>query len=92
MEARFDLRQAARLAAVVIVAGAAAVITTLGLAGLEHEVLIRTIGQEGIAGIDGTLSDLAMVAADYGLGLVVGLSALVLGYRRYVRRRARDIQ
>ena len=81
MRSRSELILAAGLVAAVAVAALAGTATTLGLAALEHEIMVRTIGQDGIVAIDDTLPSFLMVAADYGAGLIVGVVALIVGWR-----------
>lgn len=86
MRSPSELVLAARILASIAVAAVAGTATTLGLAALEHEIMVRTIGQDGIVAIDDTLPSLLMVAADYGVGLIVGLLALIVGWRLASRR------
>jgi hypothetical protein len=57
------------------------------MALLGHEVLAAVYGDEGIAAIDDTLPMFVAVGSAYLAGIVAGLAVLVIGWRRFFRRR-----
>lgn len=69
-----------------IAVSAAFIVALLG-ALLLHQVLVLTVGEEGIPYIDGTLAMTALLFADYAIALVAGLAAFALGWTRFVRPR-----
>ena len=62
-----------------------AVGVAIGVALLSHELLVATIGEDGILAIDDTPKMMALVAATYGSGALAGLVVLVIGWRRFLR-------
>ena len=74
-----------KIALLVGLAAAAAVVVTLGLATLAHEVLTRTIGQEAIQASDA--GGVAFIVAAYLAGGIAAIAVFVLGWNRFIRRR-----
>lgn len=62
-----------------------AVVVTIGLALLAHEVLVRTVGQDAIQTRD--LRGLLIVGGAYAAGAISALAVFVIGWRRFVRGR-----
>jgi hypothetical protein len=69
------------------IAVSAAFIVALVGALLLHQVLVLTVGEEGIPSIDGTLAMTALLFADYAVALVAGLAVFAFGWTRFVRPR-----
>lgn len=61
----------------------------MGAAG--HEVLVLVYGQD-LSPIDDTLPMIVAVWTAYLAGILTGLSVLVLGWRRLVRRSATPVE
>ena len=83
----FYLRQLVRIttfAVVLAVAVLVGVAVSVASALLGHEILVLIYGED-LSVIDGTLPIFAAVALSYLAGIVAGLAALVVGWRRLVR-------
>jgi hypothetical protein len=72
-----------RLLALIAIGLAAGCLMTIALATLEHEVLVRTIGQEAIQATD--TRGLAFVAIAYLAGVVTFVVILRVGWLRLRR-------
>jgi hypothetical protein len=68
--------------AILIGIAVAAVVALLG-----HQILVFTVGEEGIPAIDDTLLMRALVAGTYLAGFVSGTAVVALGWKRLIRRR-----
>ena len=87
MSARRLLARA--IALLVLLAGAVVAGFLVAIVGaiLLHQVLVLTVGQEGIPDIDGTLAMTALLFANYAIALVAGVAVFVFGWIRLVRPR-----
>jgi len=74
-----------KVALLIAVAAAAAIVVTLGLAAVAHEVLTRTIGQDAIQATDA--GGVAFIAASYVAGGISAVVVFVLGWNRFIRGR-----
>lgn len=79
------LARAAKFVVVLAVAVLAGLAVALGWALVGHEVLVFVYGQD-LNRIDDTPPMFVAVASAYLAGIVAGLVALVVGWRRFVRR------
>jgi protein-S-isoprenylcysteine O-methyltransferase Ste14 len=69
------------------IAVAAGILVAIVGALLIHQVLVLTVGEEGIPDIDGTFLMTALLFGNYAIAIVAGLAVLVFGWRRFVRPR-----
>ena len=79
--------RAIRFMAIVAVAVGVGIGVAIGFAALGHQLLVATVGVEGIPAIDDTPLMFGLVAAAYLAGGISGLAALVFGWSRFIRRR-----
>lgn len=79
------LIRAAKFGVVLLAAAVLGLAVAMGVAMLGHEVLVRAYGED-LAPIDDTLPMFVAVACAYLAGIGSGLLALVIGWRRFVRR------
>jgi O-antigen/teichoic acid export membrane protein len=73
-----------RFAIVLAVAVLVGLAATIACAVLGHEVLVLIYGED-LSVIDDTLPMVTAVLRSYLVGVVTGLLALVVGWRRFVR-------
>jgi hypothetical protein len=78
------LVHAAAIAVVLALAVAIGLAVTIGSAVLGHEILVLIYGED-LSDIDGTLPMITAVLGSYLVGVVAGVVALVVGWRRFVR-------
>lgn len=76
---------AAKLGVVLLAATVLGLAVAMGVAMLGHEVLVFRYGED-LAPIDDTLPMFVAVACAYLSGIVAGLLALFVGWRRFARR------
>lgn len=72
---------------VLAIAVSAGLLVAVVVAMLLHQVLVLTIGEEGIPYIDGTLTMTALMFADYTIATVAGCAVFAFGWSRFVRPR-----
>lgn len=65
-----------------------AIATTFAAAWLGHQVLVVTVGEEGIPAIDDTPLMFALVSGAYIAGGIAGLAVAAYGWLRFFSRRA----
>lgn len=74
-----------KVALLIGLSAAVAIVVTLGLATLAHEVLTRTIGQEAIQATDP--GGIAFIVAAYATGGISAVAVFVVGWIRFIRGR-----
>jgi cation transporter-like permease len=70
-----------------VIAAAAGLLAAFVAAQLIHQVLVLTVGEEGIPDIDGTFIMTGLLLATYAIAIVVGLAIFAFGWIRFIRPR-----
>ncbi len=79
--------RAIRFVALVAVAAGVGMAASVGVALLGHQLLVLTVGPEGIPAIDDTPLMLVLVGVAYLAGAISGLAVLAFGWARFIRRK-----